>query len=249
MKRVQLIFAVLLVVHLSPAVAQETIRLAVGEWPPYLSETLPHQGIAAQIIRDAFAMEGYDVTFDFLPWARAYKEAMDGRYDGTAVWLKTAEREADFYYSAPVIQEEHAFFYLKTFPFDWNRVEDLHGVSFGGLIGFSYGDAFDTALKSGALTMDRAGSDGQNFGKLLMGRIEVYPQEIQVGYHAMRMQISPEKARLITHHPRLFLIRFSHLLLSKEIKRNKELIDLFNRGLRCVKARGNGPSERVPSQR
>ena len=251
MKRVQLIFAVLLVVHLSPAVAQETLVIAVGDWPPYLSDTLPHQGTAARIIREAFAVEGYRVRFEFLPWARAYKDTGAGKYDGTAVWLKTPEREKAFYYSDPVVLEEHVFFHLKSFPFDWKGVEDLKGLSMGGLIGFSYGKALDEALASGALTMDRIGSDKQNFGKLLMGRIQVYPQEKRVGYHALNDSFPPAQVQLITHHPKLLMTQFSYLLMPRNTKRSKELIKVFNRGLRRVKEGGNSdvPVEPIPSQR
>lgn len=110
MKRVQLIFAVLLVYHLSPAVAQETLVIAVGDWPPYLSDTLPHQGTAARIIREAFAVEGYRVRFEFLPWARAYKDTGAGKYDGTAVWLKTPERKKRFITATPWSSKSTFFF-------------------------------------------------------------------------------------------------------------------------------------------
>ena len=65
----------------------------MGDWPPFLSEDLAHQGIAARIIRDVFAEAGYETQFAFYPWARALENARSGSLDGTAVWLKTAERE------------------------------------------------------------------------------------------------------------------------------------------------------------
>ena len=36
-------------------VRAETVRIAVGEWPPYISESLPEQGFLCQVVREAFA--------------------------------------------------------------------------------------------------------------------------------------------------------------------------------------------------
>ena len=49
---------------------KETIRLGSGEWPPYTSEKLMHEGVASLLIKEAFALEGVDVTFEYYPWKR-----------------------------------------------------------------------------------------------------------------------------------------------------------------------------------
>ena len=89
--------------ELNIASAEETIRIAVGDWPPFLTEDLKHNGVVAHIIGDILASEGYKAEFHFFPWARAYEWGKTGEYDGTAVWLKKPEREQDFYYSDPVL--------------------------------------------------------------------------------------------------------------------------------------------------
>ncbi len=42
----------------SSSVAEETIRLTNGEWPPYLSKNLKYYGISSRIVTEAFALEG-----------------------------------------------------------------------------------------------------------------------------------------------------------------------------------------------
>lgn len=59
-------------------VRAETVRIAVGEWPPYISESLPNQG--REVVRQAFAEEGLDVSFHFYSWAEAYRLTPEGRY-------------------------------------------------------------------------------------------------------------------------------------------------------------------------
>ena len=80
----------------APSQGAETIRIAVGHFPPFLSESLPGQGTAAQLIREAFAIKGIEVVFVFLPWPRAFSETQNGQFDATAIWLKRPERENKF---------------------------------------------------------------------------------------------------------------------------------------------------------
>ena len=236
MKILKLVIVAILFINLNIAFAEETIRIAVGEWPPFLDENLKNKGIAAHIIRDIFISEGYNVKFDFLPWARAYDLSKTGKYHGTAIWLKKPERETDFYYSEPVIQEKHVFFHLKSEPFEWSSVEDLLGLKIGGIIRFSYGEELDSALKAGKIKMERVSQDKQNFAKLLMKRIEIYPQEINVGYYELQKHFSPEEIQLVSHHSKSLMEKSSYLLLSKKFEQNKDLIIKFNKGLQKLKS-------------
>ena len=63
------------------------LQISVGDWPPYLSSELKHDGVIAHLISDVFADEGYRVSFRFLPWPRAYADAAAGKFDASAVWM------------------------------------------------------------------------------------------------------------------------------------------------------------------
>lgn len=238
MKSIMYAFVAMLIIHLNLASAEDTIRIAAGNWPPYLSVNLKHRGVVAHIISDIFASEGYAVKFDFFPWARAYEYARTAKYDGTAVWLKTSERETEFYYSDPVVQEKHVFFHLKSYSFDWNSIDDLNGLTIGGLLKFYYGEAFETAAETGMFRLERISHDKQNFSKLLKKRIHIYPQEINVGYHVLQNHFPRNDIDKVAHHPRPLMVNFSHLLLSRKNERNKELIGKINKGLLRLKKSG-----------
>ena len=47
------------------------IRLAAGEYQPYTSADLPDGGMLGELTRRAFALSGYQLHIEFLPWARA----------------------------------------------------------------------------------------------------------------------------------------------------------------------------------
>ncbi|MCG4451852.1 transporter substrate-binding domain-containing protein [Pseudomonas sp. MMS21-TM103] len=220
------------------AAEPQVLNISVGDWPPYLSADLKHNGVIAHLISDLFADEGYSVSFHFLPWPRAYAATAAGRFAASAIWMHKNEREADFLYSAPILDEQFVFFHLKNFPFDWQSPYDLTGMTLGGGLGYSYGAKFDEFLDTGNVRMERVSSDMQNFEKLLKNRVALYPQEINVGYAALHNHFSPADIAKITHHRKPLLSNFSYLLLPRRLEGSQELRERFNRRLQQYRDSG-----------
>ena len=239
MKRSTLLFGIGLAwcLALSPAHSR-VLTISTGGWPPFLTEDQRHYGFIAHLISDVFADVGVDVQYEFIPWTRAYQETAIARYDATAVWMDAPERHADFLYSAPVLDETFVFFYLKDEPFDWDSFADLNGLLMGGVLGYSYGSGLDTALEAGVFRMERVRNDELNFLKLLSGRIDVYPQEVSVGYYALRRDLPPDDVARVTHHPAPLLVNQSFLLLPRSAPDSAELLALFNESLQRFRADG-----------
>lgn len=206
------------------------LTISAGEWPPYLSAELPEQGLAAKLIRDIFLEAGYQVRFQFLPWARAYQDTKQGRYAATAVWMKVPSREVDFWYSDAVLEEQFVFFHLKSSTFTFDSLADLEGINLGGGLGYSYGAAFDAALAKGKINLSRVGDTEQNFRRLLKGRIQAFPEEMRVGYQVLHSQLS-EYAGQISHNANPLLINHSFVLFPKSAEQSEKLQSIFNRGL------------------
>lgn len=229
------------------ATEEETLNIALGEWPPYLSDSIENKGAVAQLIKDIFAEEGISVNLNFFPWGRAYAETASGGQDLMGVWMHKPEREVDFYYSDPVLTEKFVFFHLKAYPFEWKSLNDLKEMSIGGGIGYSYGADFDAALDAGKLNIQRVATDKQNFEKLLLGRIQVYPQEINVGYAALRQHFKAEDMLKITHHATALLNNQSYVLFPKKLEKSKSLLSKFN--LRLNEFRKDGRYEQYFDQK
>lgn len=223
-----------------PAQASEQpeLKISVGDWPPYLSSELKHNGVIAHLIGDLLADEGYRVSFQFLPWPRAYAAAAAGRFDGSAVWMHKAEREADFLFSAPLLDEQFVFFHLKSLPFDWQRFDDLTGMTLGGGLEYSYGPEFDAFLAENKVKIERVSNDQQNFDKLLKERVVLYPQEMNVGYAALRRHFSAQDQAKITHHRKPLLVNLSYLMLPKSLEGSPALLERFNKRLQRYRDSG-----------
>lgn len=217
---------------------KRALEIGVGDWPPFLDSSLPHQGVIAHLISDVFAEDGYQVSFHFRPWARVYLEASTGKRDATAVWMHNPEREKDFYYSQPVLKESFVFFHIKDRPFDWKTLADLAGMKLGGGLSYSYGPDFDAALANGVFSQERMESDKQNFQRLLLGRIDVFPEELNVGYHSMRRDLLPSEYQKITHHPKPFLNNDSFLLFPRRSSDSLKLMEIFNNRLKIFREDG-----------
>jgi polar amino acid transport system substrate-binding protein len=220
------------------AQTSKTIRLTNGEWQPYLSKDLPHYGFASHIITEAFALVGVEVEYGFFPWKRAYKVAGQEEWTGGAIYWDTEERRRDFYFTDAVVPSTTVLFYLKGTEFDWETYEDLSAVKIGATLVYSYGKTFDAAEAAGTIKTARVPTDETNLKKLLKGRIEVFPGEVMVTYAQIRDTFSKEDAGRFTHHPKPVNDQPLYLLLSKKLPGNEALRDLFNNGLKQLKASG-----------
>ncbi len=238
-KTITWVFMLYVVVSFSrSSFAEETIRITNGEWDPFLSENLQHYGVISHIVTEAFALEGVNVEYGFFPWGRAYEFVKFGDWDGSVVWTHTPDREKDVYFSDPLLVSNDVFFHLKRYTFDWNTIEDLKDIDIGATIGYTYGKAFDNAEKFGEIRVERVPTDDINFRKLLVGRIQIFPMNIDVGYSLMHEKFTLKEARLITNHLKPIGTYVYHLLLSKKVERNKQMLILFNKGLKRLKESG-----------
>ncbi|VXB70436.1 substrate-binding periplasmic protein [Pseudomonas sp. 8O] len=229
---------VLLVLLLGSTQAAEQVRLTNGEWPPYLGETLPHHGVVSRIVAEAFALQGVEVQWEFHPWARSLKMAEQGRRDGSAVWLANPEREQRFHISEPVVESGYYLFHRKNHAFDWNDVEDLRGLRIAGTRGYDYGEAFERAEAAGELEVARLTGDEQGLRQLLAGRVDLFPVDKVVGFDLLYQKFSAAERQRLSFHRKPLRSDSLHLLLSREVPGNAELMQRFNRGLNQLRDSG-----------
>lgn len=215
----------------------EHVKIAAGEWPPFLGESLPGQGSVARLIRDVFFAAGYDVEFVFLPWVRAYNQTALGNFSATAVWMYQEDRTEDYYFSDPVLNETFVLFTPRDAAFDWQTLDDLAGLTIGGGLGYSYGPDFDKALEEGTFTMLRQATVEQNLRMLAAGRIDLFAEEQSIAYYTLNND-TPELKEQITHHPKPILNNQSFLMLPKSDPGSEKRMEGFNRQLQIFKDDG-----------
>ncbi|ARU55631.1 amino acid ABC transporter substrate-binding protein [Oleiphilus messinensis] len=226
------------------AVDSPRIRLTNGEWPPYLSESLPHYGLASHLVAAAFRAEGVQVEYGFFSWERAYNQAKAGRWDGSVIWGRKGDREDHFYFSDPVLLEETVFFYRHQGPntksgFNWQSFQDLKGYIIGTTRSYHYGKQFETARQSGVIEIQETGSDENNFRKLQKGRIDLFPLDRVVGQALLQSLFIEHERGQIRFHPKAIISGSLHLILSRAVDMNGRRIKQFNAGLQTIKDNGH----------
>ncbi|SIQ13065.1 ABC transporter substrate-binding protein [Aquipseudomonas alcaligenes] len=234
MRLLPLLFALLLPL----AATADEVRLTNGEWSPYLGQNLPHYGVASRIVKEAFALEGIRVKWEFYPWARALRSAERGKSDGSAVWLRSPEREQTFFISDPVVESGFYLFHRKDYPLDWQQISDLAPLRLGGAIDYDYGQAFQQAERDGLLKVKRLSSEEQGLRMLLAGRLDAFPMDKVVAFAMLHSQFSREERMRLSYHPLALRSDSLHLLLSKQVPGNAERMARFNRGLKALQDSG-----------
>ncbi|WP_375748882.1 substrate-binding periplasmic protein [Vibrio sp. HN007] len=232
------LFSAILLLSLSGH-AKETIRLTNGEWLPFLSESLEHNGILSHIVSEAFDQVGIEVEYGFFPWKRAMYVAQQEEWEGSIGWVKTPERLENFYFSESIYHNTTVFFSLKETGFDWYPSEKLAGQTIGVLEGTFIEGEMKKLKESGVdLTYQPVTTDLQNFKKLKTGRIDALMTNKQVGLYIINNDFPAESESEFSIHPNPYNSSDLHLILDRTSSQGKEHIEKFNQGLMKLKKSG-----------
>lgn len=202
-----------------------------------------------RIITESFAISGVKVDYKFFPGARALVEVKAGRFDASPGWTPNEKRAKDYYFSDTLFEETMVFFYLKTKQFEWKTWSDLKGLNIGAVYDSYYGKGFEKAVKNGMLFIENVPLDIQNFKKLLLGRIDIVPKNLNSGLSLLQTEFKPEVRSLITYHPLPLDQGPLVMMFSKKSERGMRMLTLFNKGLRTLKRDGRYDQYFAESQR
>lgn len=220
--------------------AQEgsTVRLGIGEWPPYFGQGLRQHGVFAHLVTEAFRREGLQVEYQLMPWKRALSLVESGALHGSPGWAFSEERARLFHYSAPVIISRDVLFYARERPLNVRGLADLEGRQIGATTGYHYGTQIEQLEQQGRLRLDRAPSDELSLRKLLLGRLDGVLMNREVGLELLRSRFSAQERAGIEHSERALSEKPSHMLMSRALPEVPALLQAFNRGLAKLQREG-----------
>lgn len=148
------------------------VTLSLGDdYPPWVDRTLPDDGAAVRIVREALNRGGVDsLEIHWRPWSRAIGEVELGLHDMTFPWVWTEERAERFLFSRPLFVQGD---YLYSRPGDPVRTfGDLSGRSLCLPQGYTLIGV--PAAMEAAGTLTRYAPNGMDacFRMLLGGRLD-----------------------------------------------------------------------------
>lgn len=226
----------------SLAAQGRSVTITTGDFPPWTGENLPGQGYVNQVISAAFAAVGIEARFVYMPWARAYREAMLGHYDATSYWYSSAEREQEMLFSDPLVYNRTVFFQRRSDPpVRWKNLEDLANYRIAVSIGYTYTPEFHFAINSRMLRATHVNSDLQSLKMLIGERVDLFVSDQVAGLHMARaIGVDPQRLRVV--EPELVDVD-GYLMASRARPESAELMAQFNRGLALI--RSNGTYRRI----
>ncbi len=157
-----------------------TVRVCVGDFPPYNSPRLPRMGPVLDLAQQAFQRAGYAMQAAFMPWARILKEGEEGRCLILGIW-RNAARDQLFSYSAPLLEQELGFFVRRGEQPAVASPEALQRLR----IGVERGSYLPEALRQPGLKLDLASALNTNLHKLAKARVDLAFGERAAGLYQL----------------------------------------------------------------
>lgn len=128
-------------------------------------------GLYPSLIAAALQSAGVTAKLDARPWKRCIADMDDAKVAVGGIY-KNEERLKKYDFSEQIFVERMAVYFHATRPLVFTGVESLAGKRVGVVRGWSYGDAFDAAVREGKITVEEVAGDMQNFQKLASRRVD-----------------------------------------------------------------------------
>lgn len=124
------------------SVCAKDLKLIANIWAPYVSDQMPNNGLAIDIVTTAFRKAGYNPLLKIDSWSRALEGGKIGIYDAVAAIWYTKERTSDLEFSEPYLVNEIKFIKRKNRNIEFNQIDDLRGLLIGVVKDYAYEESF-----------------------------------------------------------------------------------------------------------
>jgi polar amino acid transport system substrate-binding protein len=189
-------------------------------------------GLYPVLIATALQTAGVSAKLDARPWKRCIADIDDAKV-GVGGIYKNEERIKKYDFSEQIFVEKMAVYFHTARPLEFANVESLAGKRVGVVRGWSYGDAFDKAVKDGKITVEEVAGDDQNFQKLASKRVDAVLAIEEAGAALL-------KAGLFTgvqKSPRYLFENPTYLAFNKSIGQS-DTLKQFNKAITTMKKTG-----------
>lgn len=225
----------------------ESIEIAIGEWKPFVTQTVGRYGQVTEIVTVVLERAGYRPKYIFMPWGQALKLVKENESDlgprATFPFISTDERRGEFLFSTrPVFEACYSFFYnrdkiSRPEHASISTIADLSHFRFGFVSkegGYQYPQKLTTVLEN----------KGRGFNNLFEAFkalvdpsvVQVVPAVWEVGQELLD-ELFPEQRSRIAVLDQSMVENGNHclvpakfyLLVGKRNPNNAELMTKFNK--------------------
>ncbi len=201
-------------------------------WAPFAMQG-KDEGMAVDIVTEAFKTQGYNFKFKLMPWARAIHEVRKSRVDILVATWFTEERAEYLQFSQPYFYNQIRFIKLKGDPFEYFGMASLTGKKIGIVRSYGYGDDF---LHSNVFQREPVVDVLSNLKKLISGRIDLTLGEPLVTQYLLTKEGMEQDDFEFSEGP--FSEKSLHISVSKDHPDAEKILRTFNLGLKEIKTNG-----------
>lgn len=181
----------------------EPLRLVTLDWPPYIDNNLCNKGWVYQLTVAIFTEAGLSFYIEFLPWARAVRDAELGRADilfpeyfieasAPSDTLSGATRLSLLTLSAPFPGGEVSLIKRKDMQIGYNGIlNQLKQYSFGVVRGYQNTPEFDALMDAKVLKTIEAVDDFQLVTLLINKRVDLIVSDPAVARNSVLLSNLP----------------------------------------------------------
>lgn len=230
---------VVFIVLTTRVLAGEPVAFATGDQPPYTSSTLPGQGSTTQLVRAICVAAGISPEFDFYPWKRVEVLLEQGQAFASFPYAKTAEREARFAFSEPLIRVHIVIVFNALNPdtpraLPYTRDEDLKPYR----VGIIRGSLAEPRMKAAGVNYELIGTMQQAIAMLLASRIDFYIDDQASITHVVAEKFAKQANQIQPLAHSFDEGKAIYLMVSRTYPGATELLEKFNHGLADLKRSG-----------
>jgi polar amino acid transport system substrate-binding protein len=175
------------------ATGQAAERIVIGAedaWYPYTGNMNGElRGMTVDIVREAFALQGVDVTFEMVPYTRCLNLTRRGQYVACFNVARSSQTELDFLWpDKPILRPKINIYARKGSGLKHLGVNDLKGRKVAVTRSYEYGSEFDSDRQIQRVVVD---DDTKCFRMVAAQRAEFTVAYDRVGSFVIK-QLQPQ---------------------------------------------------------
>ncbi|QFY41673.1 transporter substrate-binding domain-containing protein [Candidatus Methylospira mobilis] len=218
-----------------PVFAVEPLRIVGDEWPPYVDESLPGNGLSVEIVTEALKKSGYATHFALEDLSRAIAGARIGVYDVVSNIWYSEDAATDLDFTDPYLSNEMCFIKRKGVDIEYAFLSDLRGMVVGVVKDYPYPREFVMAgdiIKIPVPTMLPA------LNALAAGQINlVLGDRRDIDF--LLAKFMPQEAKTLEYMPPCFPKNDLFAAVSKTNPNHAKITQDFNAALKRMKTDGS----------
>jgi polar amino acid transport system substrate-binding protein len=230
-----LLLAGCLTLNSQVTVAEQSVRLMANTSPPYADQNLPSQGLALELVQNAFSRTDYSPEFTIEHWSRAMEGVRVGLYDALATAWRTEERDQEFLFSDPYLDSRLVILKLRASPGNYRSLESLAGRRLGVRADYAYGIDF-SAIPD--LRLVEENHMIQSLLNLLNGKVDFVIGDLRTINLQLNEFLGDRKSKFAVVNIDL-PSRARHVAAGRSVQGHEQLIAEFNRALAQTRKDGS----------